>query len=75
MQAGRDGERLGAACWRSCATARPAGSPIPSQRRLATALAQAVADPATTERRGRAGRAALDALGLTWPRTVERLLS
>ncbi len=47
----------------------------PGPAALGDALAQAVADPARALRRGRAGRAALDALGLTWPRTVERLLA
>lgn len=47
----------------------------PEPEAVGAALLQAVADPARAERRGRAGRVALDALGLTWPRTVERLLS
>ena len=47
----------------------------PEPETLGAALVQAMADPATAQQRGRAGRAALDALGLTWPRTVERLLS
>jgi glycosyltransferase involved in cell wall biosynthesis len=47
----------------------------PEPEALGAALAQAVADPARAALRGRAGRVALDALGLTWPRTVARLLS
>lgn len=47
----------------------------PEPEALGAALARAVADPAASARRGKAGRAALDALGLTWPRTVERLLA
>ena len=47
----------------------------PEPEALGAALAHAMADRADAERRGRAGRAALDALRLTWPRAVERLLS
>lgn len=46
----------------------------PELEALGAALAEAVADPARAALRGRMGRAAIDALGLTWPRTVERLL-
>ena len=48
---------------------------LPCPEALGDALAQALADPARAVRRGRAGRAALDGLGLTWPHTVERLLA
>jgi glycosyltransferase involved in cell wall biosynthesis len=47
----------------------------PEPEALGAALARAVADPAAAVRQGKAGRAALDALGLTWPRTIEKLLS
>lgn len=47
----------------------------PEPEALGAALASAMADPSRAETRGRAGRAALGALGLTWPRTIERLLS
>ena len=47
----------------------------PHPEPLGAALAAAIADPGRARRRGAAAHVALEALGLTWPRTIERLLA
>ncbi len=47
----------------------------PEPAALGAALVAAVADAGRARRRGSAGRTALEALGLTWPRTIEQLLA
>ena len=47
----------------------------PAPEALGAALSALVADPARAARLGRDARASLDALGATWPATIEKLLA
>jgi len=47
----------------------------PEPQLLGDALTKLVDDPASAARLGRAGRAAIDAEDLTWPATIEKLLT
>lgn len=48
---------------------------LPDPRAIADAMVQMTTQPASAARMGRAGRALLAALDLTWPKTLERLLA
>jgi glycosyltransferase involved in cell wall biosynthesis len=47
----------------------------PTPEALAAAMSALVAEPGRAARLGRAARALLDARGITWPATVEKLLA